>query len=47
MTENDTFQEMSEEALEERTELFRYTDLSHPLIKLLFDLKPTLPSEAE
>jgi hypothetical protein len=48
MTEKDTFQTMSDEELFlERKELFHYTDLSHPLIKLLFDLKLTLPSEAE
>jgi len=48
MTENDTSQTMSEEELFlERKELFRYTDLSHPLIKLLFDLKSPAPSEAE
>jgi hypothetical protein len=48
MTENDTPKAMSEEELFlERKELFRYTDLSHPLIKLLFGLKPIPPSEAE
>jgi hypothetical protein len=48
MTENDTPQTMSDEELFlERKELFRYTDISHPLIKLLFGLKPTPPSEVE
>ncbi len=31
---------MTEEQLAERKELFRYTDMSHPLIACLFDIAP-------
>lgn len=47
MTENTTFRQMSEEEIAERKELFHYTDLSHPLIDILFNLQLTPPSEAE
>ncbi len=47
MADDNTFQEMSEQEIAERDELFRYTDLSHPLMKVLYDFKLTSPIEAE
>jgi len=37
MTENNHNQ-LNEQDRKKREELFRYTDLSHPVIKILFDL---------
>lgn len=47
MTESTVQKEMSEQEQEQRNELFRYTDLSHPLMQVLFNLKMNPPSEAE
>ncbi len=47
MTENNTPQDLSEQEQTERKELFRYTDLSHPLMEKLFNLQLNSPSEAE
>lgn len=36
-----------ENELEARLELFRYTDLSQPLMQMLFTLQPPVPSVPE
>lgn len=40
-------QKSEEELFLERKELFRYTDISHPLIQVLFNLQLNSPTEAE
>jgi hypothetical protein len=40
MNESNTSNELTKQQLEERKELFRYADLSHPLINLLFEWQP-------
>jgi hypothetical protein len=46
MSESTTNQQKSEEELFlERKELFRYTDINHPLIQVLFNLQITSPTE--
>ncbi|MBL4638121.1 MAG: hypothetical protein JKY76_02035 [Proteobacteria bacterium] len=47
MNDNESFQQMSEQEQAERKELFRYTDLAHPLMQVLFNLQLNAPSEAE
>jgi len=47
MTDDNTLQPLSEQEQAERKELFRYTDLSHPLMDTLFNLQLNQPSEAE
>jgi hypothetical protein len=47
MTEITPIPPISEEVLAEKRELFRYTDLSHPLIDLLFNLQLNQPTQAE
>ena len=47
MSDNDTVQQMSEQEHADRQELFRYTDLTHPLMQVLFNLPLNAPSEAE
>lgn len=47
MSDNDTFQQMSEQEQAEREELFRYTDPAHPLMQVLFNLQLNAPSETE
>ena len=39
MTEQNQNLQWSEEELEKRKELFRYTDLSHPVMQALFQFK--------
>ncbi|MDH5357780.1 MAG: hypothetical protein OEY48_04540 [Gammaproteobacteria bacterium] len=39
MTENDTQTKLTEQEYEQRQERFRYTDLSHPVMQLLFNLQ--------
>lgn len=48
MSETTTPQQKSEEEeFLERKELFRYTDVTHPLIQKLFNLQLNEPTEAE
>ena len=35
---------LTEQDIEVRKELFRYTDLTHPVMKILFELKPETTS---
>ena len=37
----------NDDELEARLELFRYTDLTHPLMQMLFVLQPPSPSVPE
>lgn len=39
MTVVNTHSERTEQQIEQRKELFRYTDLDHPVIQVLFDLQ--------
>ena len=39
MTEGNTHSERTEQQIEQRKELFRYTALDHPVIQVVFDLQ--------
>ncbi|MFW5451200.1 MAG: hypothetical protein ACKE9I_06340 [Methylophagaceae bacterium] len=39
MTEQNSPAKLTEQQHEQRKQLFRYTDLDHPVIKVLFDLQ--------
>lgn len=43
MTELNSSSILSKEELEARQELFRYTDLSHPVMNALFELQLDVP----
>lgn len=49
MTEKDMQTELTEQEYQQRQERFRYTDLSHPVMQVLFNLQlnsnPSTPTE--
>lgn len=47
MTEQNKNMQWNEEELEKRKELFRYTDLSHPVIQALFQFKLAVKKSSE